>query len=127
MARVVHIAKRFAASRILFGMGKHVAEVTDAEFKKTVLESPHPVVVDFTATWCPPCRAIKPALEELAAQYQGRVSIVACDVDENQATSQQFGVRAMPTLLVFKGGRVVNQLVGAAPKTKLEDLIRAVL
>jgi len=108
-------------------MGKNVSEVTDAEFKKVVLDSPHPVLVDFTATWCPPCRAIKPSLEELAAQYQGRVSIVAVDVDQSQATSEQFGIRAMPTLLMFKGGRVVNQLVGAAPKSRLEDLIRAAL
>ena len=108
-------------------MGKHVAEVTDAQFKQTVLESPHPVLVDFTATWCPPCRAIKPALEELAEQYQGRVSIVACDVDDNQLTAQQFGVRAMPTLLMFKGGRVVNQQVGAVPKARLEDFIRKAL
>ncbi len=107
--------------------GKLVSEVSDAEFQKKVLESPHPVLVDFTATWCPPCRAIKPALEELAAEYQGRASIVAIDVDENQQTTQQFGVRAMPTLLVFKGGRVVNQLVGAAPKRRLEDLLRAAL
>ncbi len=108
-------------------MGTHVSEVSDAEFKQKVLESPHPVLVDFTATWCAPCRVIKPSLEELAAQYQGKVSIVAVDVDVSQATSQQFGIRAMPTLLMFKGGRVVKQLVGAAPKAKLEDLIRAAL
>ena len=119
--------KRFRAPRIFCGMGKNVAEVSDGEFQKAVLESPHPVLVDFTATWCPPCKAIKPSLEELAAQYQGRASIVAVDVDASQATAQQYGIRAMPTLLVFKGGKVVNQLVGAAPKARLEALITGAL
>lgn len=108
-------------------MGKHVTEVSDAEFQKVVLESKQPVLVDFTATWCPPCRAIKPALEELAAQFQGQATIVACDVDQNQATAEKFGIRAMPTLLMFKGGKVVNQLVGAAPKARFEELIRKAL
>ncbi|MBL8954473.1 MAG: thioredoxin [Myxococcaceae bacterium] len=108
-------------------MGKNVSEVTDSEFKAKVLDSPVPVLVDFTATWCPPCRAIKPSLEELAAQYQGKAAVVAVDVDVSQATSQQFGIRAMPTLLMFKGGKVVNQLVGAAPKAKLEELITKAL
>lgn len=104
-------------------MSAKLPEVNDATFKQAVIDSPHPVLVDFTATWCAPCRAIKPSLEELAAQYQGRVSIVSVDVDVSQQTSQQYGVRAMPTLLMFKGGKVVNQLVGAAPKSKLEDFI----
>jgi thioredoxin 1 len=108
-------------------MGKNVTEVSDAEFKAAVLDSPVPVLVDFTATWCPPCRAIKPSLEELAAQYKGRASVVAVDVDVSQQTSQQFGIRAMPTLLMFKGGEVVNQLVGAAPKARLEELITKAL
>src|SRR3954470_16166293 len=108
-------------------MAKQVTEVTDANFQAAVLESPHPVLVDYTPTWCPPCRAIKPSLEELATQYQGKVSIVAVDVDVSQATSQKFGIRAMPTLLMFKDGKVVNQLVGAAPKARLEELIRKAL
>lgn len=101
--------------------------VNDAEFQKVVLESQTPVLVDFTATWCPPCKAIKPALAELAAQYQGKASIVTCDVDENQRTSQQFGIRAMPTLLMFKGGKVVGQIVGAVPKAKMAEVIQKAL
>src|SRR5512138_2206098 len=108
-------------------MSKQVVEVSDAEFKQAVLDSPKPVLVDFTATWCPPCRAIKPSLEELATQYKDQVSIVAVDVDQSQLTSEQFGIRAMPTLLMFKGGKVVNQVVGAVPKAKLEELIRKAL
>src|SRR5438552_16469144 len=103
-------------------MAKQVTEVTDATFQAAVLESPQPVLVDFTATWCPPCRAIKPSLEELATEYQGRAKIVAVDVDQSQLTSEQFGIRAMPTLLMFNGGKVVSQLVGAAPKAQLEEL-----
>jgi thioredoxin 1 len=108
-------------------MSQNLTPVTDAEFEKRVLESPHPVLVDFTATWCPPCRAIKPLLDELAGQYQGRASIVTLDVDENHQTTQKYGVRAMPTLLVFKDGKVVNQLVGAAPKARLEELLKKAL
>jgi thioredoxin 1 len=108
-------------------MARQVPEVTDANFQATVLESSNPVLVDFTATWCAPCRAIKASLEELATQYLGKVSVVTVDVDVSQETSQKFGIRAMPTLLMFKDGKVVNQLVGAAPKARLEELIRRAL
>jgi thioredoxin 1 len=108
-------------------MSKDTVTVLDATFKSEVLESQTPVLVDFWATWCAPCRAIAPALEELATQYKGQVKIVKLDVDNNQATAEQFGIRSIPTLLMFKGGKVVEQLVGAAPKAKLEDSIKKVL
>ena len=89
-----------------------------------VLDSATPVLVDFWATWCAPCRAIAPSLEELATQYKGQVKIAKVDVDESQQVAQQFGIRSIPTLLMFKGGKVVEQLVGAVPKAKLEDTLK---
>jgi len=108
-------------------MSKDTVTVLDATFKSEVLDSQTPVLVDFWATWCAPCRAIAPALEELATQYKGQLKIVKLDVDENNATAEQFGIRSIPTLLMFKGGKVVEQLVGAAPKAKLEESIKKVL
>ncbi|MBL8921674.1 MAG: thioredoxin [Myxococcaceae bacterium] len=105
-------------------MSKDTVAVQDASFKAEVLDSSVPVLVDFWATWCAPCKAIAPALEELATQYKGKVKIAKVDVDENQQVAQQFGIRSIPTLLFFKGGRVVEQLVGAMPKAKLEDAIK---
>ena len=106
---------------------EHVVNVGDSDFKKVVLESEQPVLVDFWATWCAPCRAIAPALDELAGQYQGRVKVVKVNIDDNQDVPQQYGIRSIPTLLLFKGGRVVEQIVGAVPKTRLEDAIRKVV
>jgi thioredoxin 1 len=105
-------------------MNKDTVAVQDASFKTEVLESSVPVLVDFWATWCAPCRAIAPALDELASQYKGRVKIAKVDVDESQQVAQQFGIRSIPTLLMFKGGKVVDQVVGAVPKAKLEDAIK---
>jgi thioredoxin 1 len=107
--------------------GADVVNIGDGEFRQEVLESQTPVVVDFWATWCAPCRAIAPALEELASQYRGRVKVAKVNIDDNQETPQQYGVRSIPTLLVFKGGRVVEQIVGAVPKAKLEDAIKKVV
>lgn len=108
-------------------MSKDTVTVLDSTFKAEVLDSQTPVLVDFWATWCAPCRAIAPALEELATQYKGKVKIAKLDVDENQQVAQQFGIRSIPTLLLFKGGRVVDQLVGAMPKAKLEDSLKKAL
>jgi thioredoxin 1 len=108
-------------------MSKDTVTVLDSTFKAEVLDSQTPVMVDFWATWCAPCRAIAPTLEELATQYKGKLKIAKVDVDENQQVAQQYGIRSIPTLLVFKGGKVVEQLVGAAPKSKLEDSIKKVI
>jgi thioredoxin 1 len=108
-------------------MAQDTVAVQDATFKSEVLESGVPVLVDFWATWCAPCRAIAPSLEELATQYKGKVKIAKMDIDANQQVAQQFGIRSIPTLLLFKGGKVVNQLVGAMPKTKLEEALQKAL
>ena len=105
-------------------MSKDTVAVQGASFKAEVLDSSVPVLVDFWATWCAPCRAIAPALEELATQYKGKIKIAKVDVDESQQVAQQFGIRSIPTLLLFKGGKVVEQLVGAMPKAKLEEAIK---
>ena len=107
--------------------GMDVLNIGDREFKKEVLDSQQPVLVDFWATWCAPCRAIAPAVEELATQFKGKVKIAKMNIDDNQDTPQQYGVRSIPTLLLFKGGRVVEQIVGAVPKARLEDALKKVV
>lgn len=107
--------------------GNDVVNIGDNEFKKEVLESQQPVLVDFWATWCAPCRAIAPAVEELAVQYKGKVKVAKVNVDENQETPQQYGVRSIPTLLLFKAGAVVEQIVGAVPKARLEEALKKVV
>ncbi len=99
----------------------------DATFEKEVLKSDVPVLVDFWAVWCGPCKAIAPTVEELAKQYKGKVKIAKLDVDEHQQVPQQYGIRSIPTLLLFKGGRVVDTIVGAVPRSKLEDSIKKVI
>jgi len=106
-------------------MGAATKSVTDATFESDVLKSSQPVVVDFWAEWCGPCKAIAPALEEIAKDMEGKVTIAKLNVDENMATAGQFGIQAIPTLMLFKGGKVVATQRGAVPKKKLEDWIKA--
>ncbi len=101
-------------------MAGDVLNVDDAQFQKEVLAAQEPVLVDFTAAWCAPCKAIAPHLEELASRYKGKVKVTKVDVDASMQTAQAFGIRSMPTLLMFKGGKVVDQIIGAVPKAKLE-------
>ncbi len=106
---------------------EHLSTFRDDNFEAEVLKSEKPVLVDFWATWCAPCRAIAPSVEELAKTYDGKVKVGKLNIDEQQGVAQQYGIRSIPTLLVFKGGKVVGQIVGAVPKTKIEDALKKAL
>ena len=97
--------------------------VTDQSFEADVLGSSKPVLVDFWAEWCGPCRMIAPALEEIAGTLNGKVKIVKLNVDENPHTAAKYGIQSIPTLMIFKGGQLASRQVGAAPKQKLEQWI----
>ena len=101
--------------------------VTDENFEEEVVNSDIPVLVDFWATWCGPCRMIAPSIEELAQEYEGRAKVVKVDVDHAQKTAQGFGIRSIPTLLIFKDGKQAEQLVGAVPKNAIEEKLQSVL
>jgi thioredoxin len=100
-----------------------VSKVSDTDFDAEVLKSTQPVVVDFWAEWCGPCKMIAPALEELAGSMNGKVKIVKLNVDENPATAAKYGIMSIPTLMLFKNGELASRQVGAAPKQKLEQWI----
>jgi thioredoxin 1 len=100
-----------------------VSKVSDSNFETEVLKSAEPVVVDFWAEWCGPCRMIAPALEEIAGSLNGKVKIVKLNVDENPATAAKYGIMSIPTLMLFKNGELASRQVGAAPKQKLEQWI----
>jgi thioredoxin 1 len=107
-------------------MGKPVV-VTDTNFEQEVLQSDIPVLVDFWATWCAPCRMIAPIMEELATEYEGKLKVAKLDVDSNPGTSIKYGVRSIPTLLFFKDGQQQEQVIGAMPKKVILDKITPLL
>ncbi|HNY05261.1 MAG TPA: thioredoxin [Candidatus Egerieousia sp.] len=101
--------------------------VGDANFKEVVLESKLPVMVDFWATWCGPCRMIGPIVEELAKEYDGKVLVAKCNVDEAAEAPSTYGIRNIPTLLFFKNGEIKDKLVGSNPKAAIEEKLKALL
>lgn len=103
--------------------GKNVHTVNDLNFDAEVLKSDQPVLVDFTATWCGPCKQIAPFIDQLADEYEGKMKVAKVDIDDSPGTAAKFGVRGVPTLFVFKGGKVVAQEVGARPKTMIKQLM----
>jgi len=104
-----------------------VAEITDQSFESDVLNSDKPVILDFWAEWCAPCRQIAPIIKELAGEYGDQVTIAKMDIDSNQATPGQYGIRAIPTILAFKGGQVVQQFQGVKSKSEFEAMVQKLL
>jgi thioredoxin 1 len=103
------------------------AQVTDSTFKQEVLDSPVPVLVDFWAPWCGPCRMVAPVVDEISAQYEGQLKVVKVNTDENPNVASQYGIRSIPTLMIFKGGQKVDMVVGAVPKTTLANTLEKYL
>lgn len=108
-------------------MAKNTVELTDDNFQSEVIDSDVPVLVDFWADWCAPCRAIAPAVEEIANEYQGKAKVGKLDVDNNQQVAMEYGIRSIPTLLIFKDGEVAEQIIGAVPKAQLTSKLESTL
>jgi len=104
-----------------------ITDVSDATFETEVLKSETPVLVDFWAEWCAPCRAIAPIVKELASEYEGRVKVVKMDIDASPQTPGTYGIRSIPTILAFRNGQVVGQLQGARPKAAFEEMLQGLL
>jgi thioredoxin 1 len=103
--------------------GKNILEVSDGNFEQEVLQSDAPVLVDFWAPWCGPCRAIAPLIDELSGDYTGKLKVAKCNIDENRKTTSRYGIRAIPTLIIFKGGTVSEQITGAVSKSQITAAI----
>ena len=108
-------------------MSENVHKFTDQNFDSDVSQSNIPVLIDFWATWCGPCKAIAPVIDEIAGEYNGKVLVGKVDVDQNQDTAMKYGVRSIPTLLIMKDGKVVNQIVGAVPKGNITSMLDEII
>jgi thioredoxin 1 len=109
------------------GAGVGVTEVTDANFDQEVLKSEQPVLVDFWAAWCGPCKMIAPAVDKIAETYAGKLKVAKVNVDQNGATPSRYGIRGIPALLFFKSGKVADQIVGYVPQEAIEDKVKKVI
>ena len=107
--------------------GQFTSEVNDSDFEEKVLKSDTPVLVDFWAAWCGPCRALGPVVDAVAEEYQGKLKVMKMDVDQNNMTPGRYGIRGIPALLVFKGGKVAEQIVGFVPKDTIDQSLKRVL
>lgn len=108
-------------------MAKGIIETTESTFEKDVLQSDLPVLVDFWAPWCGPCKMVAPVVEAMAQDYRGRLRVAKVNVDDNPTLAIRYGIRGIPTLLIFKGGQVVSQVIGYVPKNVLSDKVEGVL
>ena len=108
-------------------MAEGIQEITDSSFDTEVLKSDKPVLVDFWAPWCGPCRAIAPVMEELVNEYGDKIKFAKCNVDDNPATPGQYGIKAIPTLIFFNDGKVVDQITGMVAKSKLVESIKSII
>ena len=108
-------------------MAESVLEINDSNFETEVLQSDKPVLVDFWAPWCGPCKAISPVIEDLAGSFSDKIKFTKCNVDDNPVTPGKFEIRSIPTLIFFKNGEVIDQIVGMVPKTKLEEAINNII
>ena len=108
-------------------MAENVIEFSDQSFDSSVLESDVPVLVDFWAVWCGPCKAIAPIIEEIANDYDGKIKVGKVDVDNNNQVAMKYGIRSIPTLLLFKGGEVVDQVIGNVGKESIESMLNKAL
>lgn len=104
-----------------------ILQLTDTVFEREVLNSDIPVLVDFWAPWCGPCRIIAPVVEEISSSYTGRIKVGKLNVDDNHETTMKYGIRSIPTIIIFKNGKVFEQVIGAVPKTEIERLINKAL
>ncbi len=100
-----------------------IIEINDSNFESEVVNSDVPVLIDFWAPWCGPCKAVAPMVEEISSSYEGRIKVGKLNVDENQSTTMKFGIRSIPTLIMFKGGEAVDQIIGAVPKGEIERVV----